>query len=169
MTDSDDPRHRFEELWDAQHAAVLAYALRRTDPDTARDVVAEAFTAAWRRIDDVPEHARLWMLGLARGALSNIRRADRRRAALTEQIATTVARDGSVESLGLADAIRDLSDRDAEALLLVAWDGLSHAEAARVVGCTTATFTVRVHRARRRLAALLGRPTTTPVVPEGSE
>ena len=45
MTASDDPRHRFEELWDTQHAAVLAYALRRTDPDTARDVVAEAFTA----------------------------------------------------------------------------------------------------------------------------
>jgi DNA-directed RNA polymerase specialized sigma24 family protein len=31
------------------------YALRRTDRDTAQDVVAETFTVAWRWLDKVPE------------------------------------------------------------------------------------------------------------------
>jgi RNA polymerase sigma-70 factor (ECF subfamily) len=45
-----------------------------------------------------------------------------------------------------------LSERDREALMLVAWDGLEHREAAIVMGCSTGALTVRVHRARRRLA-----------------
>ena len=40
--------------------------------------------------------------------------------------------------------------------MLVAWDGLDHRDAATVVGCSTSAFTVRVHRARRRLARQLG-------------
>jgi RNA polymerase sigma-70 factor (ECF subfamily) len=41
--------------------------------------------------------------------------------------------------------------------MLVAWDGLDHRDAATVMGCSTTAFTVRVHRARRRLARQLGR------------
>jgi RNA polymerase sigma-70 factor (ECF subfamily) len=50
-----------------------------------------------------------------------------------------------------------LGERDREALMLVAWDGLDHRDAATVMGCSTSAFTVRLHRARRRLAGLLGR------------
>ena len=46
-------------------------------------------------------------------------------------------------------------ERDREALLLVAWDGLSNSDAAKVLGCTTAGFAVRLHRARVRLAQAL--------------
>ena len=48
-----------------------------------------------------------------------------------------------------------LGTRNREALMLVAWDGLEHRDAARVMGCGTGAFTVRVHRARRRLARTL--------------
>jgi RNA polymerase sigma-70 factor (ECF subfamily) len=48
-----------------------------------------------------------------------------------------------------------LAERDREALRLVAWDGLSLADAARVAGTTRVAFATRVHRARRRLAAAL--------------
>ena len=48
-----------------------------------------------------------------------------------------------------------LSDDDRETLALIAWDGLQPREAALVTGCSAATFAVRAHRARRRLAALL--------------
>jgi RNA polymerase sigma-70 factor (ECF subfamily) len=40
----------------------------------------------------------------------------------------------------------------------VAWHGLSPREAARVVGCSTATFSVRLHRARKRLQQALSAP-----------
>lgn len=154
-----DRRARFERLWDAHHSAVLAYAARRTDPDEARDVVAEAFLAAWRRLDDAPADARLWLLGLARGALANSRRAARRRDALTDRVAATMRSSSDPVDRRLADALGALPERDVECLLLVAWEGLSHAEAARVSGCATATFTVRLHRARRRLRTALAQET----------
>ena len=40
--------------------------------------------------------------------------------------------------------------------MLIAWDGLEHRVAAAVMGCSTTAFTVRVHRARRRLERALG-------------
>jgi RNA polymerase sigma-70 factor (ECF subfamily) len=48
-----------------------------------------------------------------------------------------------------------LSPRDREAVLLLGWDGLSNRQAAKVLGCSVATFAVRLHRARTRLAAAL--------------
>ena len=41
--------------------------------------------------------------------------------------------------------------------MLVAWDGLEPAAAAAVLGCTKASFGMRLHRARRRFAAALER------------
>ena len=41
-------------------------------------------------------------------------------------------------------------------LALTAWDGLAPREAARVLDCTAATFSLRLHRARRRLLKELG-------------
>jgi RNA polymerase sigma-70 factor (ECF subfamily) len=51
-----------------------------------------------------------------------------------------------------------LSERDREILLLVAWDGLEPARAARALGARPGAFAVRLHRARRRLAKLLADP-----------
>jgi RNA polymerase sigma-70 factor, ECF subfamily len=48
-----------------------------------------------------------------------------------------------------------LSESDREILRLVTWEGLDAAAAASVIGCSPATFRVRLHRARRRLAASL--------------
>ncbi|MFP3939228.1 MAG: RNA polymerase sigma factor [Thermoanaerobaculia bacterium] len=52
-------------------------------------------------------------------------------------------------------ALRRLPGRDREALLLAAAGELSTPEAARVLGISTSAFKMRLHRARRRLAALL--------------
>ncbi len=43
-------------------------------------------------------------------------------------------------------------------VFLVAWEGLTTREAARSLGCSVPTFSVRLHRARRRLS---GQLTTT--------
>jgi RNA polymerase sigma-70 factor (ECF subfamily) len=52
-------------------------------------------------------------------------------------------------------ALASLSAMDRDAVTLLAWDGLSAEEAATVLDCSRATFYVRLHRARRRLAGLL--------------
>jgi RNA polymerase sigma-70 factor (ECF subfamily) len=55
------------------------------------------------------------------------------------------------------DAIERLRPVDREVLELVMWEGLTHAEAAQVLGCSTNAVAVRLHKARKRLQAELGR------------
>jgi RNA polymerase sigma-70 factor (ECF subfamily) len=117
------------------------------------DVVAETFVVAWRRLDEVPNEARPWLLGVARKTLSTQRRTKARRRSLSSKLAAQpVPRSGEQQSdLGVADALARLSEKDREAITLVAWDGLSPNEAAVVVGQSAVAFRVRLHRAKRRL------------------
>jgi RNA polymerase sigma-70 factor (ECF subfamily) len=165
---NDRPEQRFDRLW-ADHApAVLRYARRHVLPDEVEDVVAETFVVAWRRLDEVPPYGLPWLLGVARHVSANVRRGRRRQEALSGRIAAELD-DGPVwpESDG-ADAataaLHRLSDADRELLTLIAWDGLSHAEAAEALGCSRGALKVRLHRARSRFAGLLGQGTADPPV-----
>jgi RNA polymerase sigma factor (sigma-70 family) len=151
---------RFEDLFRENYAPVRGYALRRTSPEAAQDAVAETFLVAWRRLDEVPGDALPWLFAVARKVLANQRRSAGRAAALEDRLAASAADAGSRdESVGEADALRSalgrLSERDREAMMLVAWHGLSGARAAKAAGCSRTAFGVRLHRARRRLAAQL--------------
>lgn len=151
-----DDGQRLEALWNAHQRQVHGYALRRTDPASADDVLAETFAVAWRRVRDVPDDALPFLLATARRVLANQRRGDERRDALTDRLqAGAAAQAPALPDGTLANALGRLPQSDVELLLLVAWEGLSGAEAARVVGCTTAAVHVRLHRARRRLAHAL--------------
>jgi DNA-directed RNA polymerase specialized sigma24 family protein len=46
-----------------------------------------------------------------------------------------------------------MPERDVEAVLLASWYGLGPAEAAKIAGCSARAFSVRLHRARRRMSA----------------
>jgi RNA polymerase sigma factor (sigma-70 family) len=154
---------RFEDLFRENYGAVRGYALRRAAPEAAQDVVAETFLVAWRRLDDVPDDALPWLYGVARRVLANQRRSATRGAALERRLAGAESAGGSTfdpsETAGETELVRQtlgrLSDSNREALLLVAWDGLSAARAAPAAGCSRATFAVRLHRARAQLAAEL--------------
>lgn len=163
--DDDGRRSRLTALWEAHAVRVQAYALRHTDPDTAQDVVSEAFLVAWRRLDEVPEPALPWLLVVARNLVRNAHRSAARRRSLADELtrleASAPLPDGAPEALAaerdaLVRGLARLTEREREAVLLVAWDGLAPAAAADVAGCTTAAFHVRLHRARRRLAAAAG-------------
>jgi RNA polymerase sigma-70 factor (ECF subfamily) len=159
---ADEPsssRARFEDIFYAHADAVLAYALRRSDPDTAQEVVAETFTIAWRRMGDVPDPALPWLLGTARRVLANTRRASSRRRELTLRLEREPdsyqgdrTRDVDTD-LAARDALASLPPSEREAMELLAWEGLSPAEAARVLGCSRRVIAVRVHRARKKLRA----------------
>jgi RNA polymerase sigma factor (sigma-70 family) len=147
---------RFYELWRHHHGEVLAYALRRLGNEhAAEEVVADTFLVAWRRRDSVPNPTRPWLLGVARKQLANRRRGDQRRAALIAKVAASaepvIGGPPSDLSAVLAAAFNSLSVSDREVLALVAWDELKPREAAAVLNMTPALFSVRLHRARRRL------------------
>jgi RNA polymerase sigma-70 factor, ECF subfamily len=140
---------------------VLAYVRRRAaDASSAEEAVSETFLIAWRRLDAVPHEQPLpWLLGTARKVLANQRRSAKRRSPEDHvHLHSVEVRDPSppiserlAERAAFAAAFAALTDRDREVLSLVAWDGLEVREAAAVVGCTAATFSLRLHRARRRL------------------
>jgi RNA polymerase sigma-70 factor, ECF subfamily len=161
MASQFDRRGAFEELFSAHYWAVRAYVLRRAPSASAEDVVAETFLVAWRRLDTLGEDPLPWLLGVARRVLANQQRAERRRGALTTRLQDLLAgqtpgwEPPAEMSDELAIAMVRLSPHEREALLLVAWEGLDPARAARAAGCTPAAFRARLHRARRHVAATL--------------
>lgn len=148
----------FEEAFTHHHEAVLAYALRRTSSRSdAEDVTAETFAIAWRRWDERRGVDLPWLYGVARKVLANTRRSERRRRSLDDRVATEPTAHSPDHSGAvlmrrtLLAALSRLSEPDREAIFLTEWECLPAASAARVVGCSTPTFHVRMHRARRRL------------------
>ena len=163
-------RHRFEELYAAYRVLLLGYALRRTDnTDDAADVLAETFLTAWRRLDEVPpgDQARLWLYGTARRILANHRRGERRRLALTDRLRADLASsyrpaEHDWGAADLAAAFRRMPRGDQEVLALAGWEGLDPGQIATVIGCSRNAARIRLHRARRRLAAELDRVPAEP-------
>lgn len=124
------------------------------------DIVSETFLVVWRRLDDVPEPPLPWLLKVARNVAGTERRGATRRQRLWLK-----AQSGHVEGYEPGEteigdgrvlgALARLNERDREALTLVAWDGLTPAEAAVVLGEPSARFRQRLHRAGRRLRSEL--------------
>jgi RNA polymerase sigma-70 factor (ECF subfamily) len=163
--DVDDDRERFTVLYDRYRMRVWAYAASRAGGEAADEIVSETFMVAWRRFADMPSAELPWLLGVARNVMRDAVRAEARRASLTaelrrwtEEPAADVA-ESVIDRLAMLRALADLPDTDREVLTLMAWQGLSPREAARVLGCTAPTVRVRLHRARKRLVAALQAPT----------
>jgi RNA polymerase sigma-70 factor (ECF subfamily) len=155
--------NRLRDLFELYSTRVLAYAVRHIGPDQAQDVVADVFLVAWRRLDEVPEGPLPWLLVIARNTIANRRRGVARQQRLADELmalergaaSAPGADDAAVERRTMLAALRELSTAEREALLLVAWDGLSATEGAAVAGCSRNAFEVRLHRARNRLRRVL--------------
>lgn len=148
----------FQEVFRATYPDILAFLRRRTDAHVAEDLAAEVFTIAWDRWDHVPREVRPWLFGVARNLLANDQRALARRRRLelrvgNERAPTDDPMSLATTSLDLRLAWARMRDADREVLALIAWDGLTGREAAQVLGCSRAAFSVRLTRARRRLRA----------------
>lgn len=156
----------FECVFRQHYGDVSRYVARRIPADGVQDVVSETFLTAWRRYGDLHGDPLPWLLGVARRVTANYLRGDARRAALDGRLEEVerVSLGGEMEDASrLTLALATLPQRDEEALMLVAWDGLEHRVAARVVGCSTAAFTVRLHRARHKLERALKAEEDTPI------
>lgn len=165
----------FRALADRHLTDVWRFARRRcSSPEDADDVTAETLAVAWRRRHELPvdDAARLWLLGTARLVIANQRRSNGRLGRLREKVGASVVvaphvpdpadvavarSDGSLRT-----ALAALSDPDRELLLMRAWDGLAVTEIAEVLGITPNAVSVRLSKARTRLAAALAKDGTAP-------
>jgi RNA polymerase sigma-70 factor (ECF subfamily) len=155
---------RFRALYETSRARLVAYALRRVSPEDAADVVAETFAIAWRRLEDVPtgDAGPIWLFATARNVIANHRRKRARLTDLVGRIASDLRGSFALstppqdeDSLMATAALNELAESDQEVLMLVAWEGLSGAEVAAVLGCSPNAARIRVHWARVRLAEKL--------------
>lgn len=153
----DDPQG-FEEVYRRTYLPVLRFLRRRLPPTAAEDAAAEVFLVAWRNRHDVRGKELPWLFGIARRIAANTVRARDRADRLGDRIrahhdhgAEPAAEEAVLHRLGAQRVLDRLPAHEQEVLLLVAWDGLSVRDAAKVLGCSAGAFRVRMHRARRML------------------
>jgi RNA polymerase sigma-70 factor (ECF subfamily) len=162
---------RFRALYADAYADVLRFAQRRVHPSHAEDVAAEAFLVAWRRLDEAPKRfddLRAWLFGIARNCLLNARRGQGRQDALAVRVAESSRPPGGVDAdflalrVDLAAAWRQLSDAEQEVLSLTVFEDLTSPQAASVLGISSASYRLRLMRARRALRRQLELANATP-------
>lgn len=159
---------RFRALFGDHFGDVWRFARRRC-PGAAEadDVAAETFAVAWRRRDDLPcgDDARLWLFGTARLVLANQRRStergDRLRSRIEGVMPTLAPAPDPADVIAdrhddrLITALATLTDDDRELLYMRAWDGLAVSDMAALLDVTPNAVSVRLSKARTRLAAAL--------------
>jgi RNA polymerase sigma-70 factor, ECF subfamily len=169
-------RDTFEAFYRRHVEAVQRFVARRVDdPFLAADLTADIFLAA---IDSAPTYRPdrgtpvQWLYGIAR----NVVRAERRRSARElratgrvsgralvdpDDLTALVDRiDAEAQARRLYELLDRLDDDDRGLLELVAVDGLSVRDAAKVVGVSAVNARVRLHRARKALQQHLAHPIT---------
>lgn len=155
---------------------VLAYAIRRgLSWEEAEDVVGEVFVVAARRFHEAPADPIPWLIRIARNVTYTALRTRRRFNAFMGGTVDCADVESQVEGIGapsedpvsdavlarvtdkeLAKALAQLYPAEREALLMVAWDGLTARQAAAVARCSYIAFCMRLHRARKKLMSKIG-------------
>jgi RNA polymerase sigma-70 factor (ECF subfamily) len=160
-------RAAFDALYRREAAAVYRYALAMAgDAAAAADATHDAFVALATRpqgFDPARGQLGAYLAGIARHALLALRRgafevlddehADNSTAPGASPEDLQVRRQGRD---ALWRAIRALPWPQREALVLVDLQERPYAQAAAIAGCELNTLRTRLHRARQRLATLLG-------------
>jgi len=148
----------------------MIYGLTR-DRSDAEDLTQETFLGAYRALGRFRQRSSFytWVYRIAVNVSLNFlkkRSREKDRAVFDENLAPADPAAGAVASPEGASAQRELEARLGEAVealpplfkaafLMVVNQGLSHAEAARILGCTENTVSWRMHKARKLLRARL--------------
>ncbi len=168
----------FAELYDRHAPALAAWLRRRSDPDTAQELLAETFAQAWcSRQGFKPERgpARAWLFGIAQHLLFGYYRRleveNRARRRLGVVLPEPALDDDADARLDAAALRAELSARLArlpagtrEAVLLRVVEQLDYHELARRLGCSNTAARLRVSRGLRELR----REPTAILAPEGA-
>jgi RNA polymerase sigma-70 factor, ECF subfamily len=154
----------FGELVWRYRNSVYTLAVRLVGPDLAPDVTQEALIRAWRAMPRFRGDAALgtWLHRITVNTAWTLRkRATRHEAHPLEDTlvdpGTGPERAGELAEVRaeLGDAVNQLSPGQRAVLVLRDVYGWSHAEVGRELGITQTTAKVRLHRARKRVRAIL--------------
>ncbi len=136
----------------------LTYRMTGSEADAA-DLAQDAFVQAWRRLESFRSEARFssWLYRIAMNLCLNWRAREAREIRARQHWVETA--DAGAPPAGLSErrtawvqeALLRLPAKQRAAVILTLYDGMKHAEAARVLGCSEATVSWRVFAAKTRL------------------
>jgi RNA polymerase sigma-70 factor (ECF subfamily) len=149
----------FELLFDRHYSRIHRFCSARAGRDAADDLASETFVIAFRRRADYDvtyPDAAPWLFGIAVNVVRAFRRREllRRRTADPGLFAVGSPADSSEES-GRSDALRaalrGLSARDRDLIVLFAWAGLTYGQLGESLGMPVGTVRSRLSRVREHL------------------
>jgi RNA polymerase sigma factor (sigma-70 family) len=161
----------FAAIFDRYYGVIHSYAARRLGPALADDVAAETFLiafAARQKYDRSRPEARPWLFGIACNLIARHARAEVREYRALARACVPETAEGDPDRIEgrldaqayrgpLAAALAEVPQGDRDVLLLVAWAQLTSEEAGEALGIPAGTARSRLHRARRRIRAALGK------------
>jgi len=134
----------------------------------AQDLAQETFIQAYHSLEQFEDRSKFstWLYRIAVNKCLNWRKAMGRRSNLHETWAVEREREaavhahrtvegGDARSVAIQQALLKLSDEQRAAIVLTVYEEMSHAEAAKVLGCSETTVSWRIFVARRKLKQLL--------------
>lgn len=155
----------FEELIRQHQRMIHALTYRMTGSlADAEDRAQETFLRAWEQIGTFRGGAKFstWLYRIAVNACLNWKQSEARRFQLHARAAEEFSAQhaGDENSCGnqaneIQSALLNLPAKQRAAIVLTIYDGLNHAEASRILGCSETTVSWRVFAAKRKLKRLL--------------
>lgn len=156
-----DDSEAFRELFNRFYPMIYSYCYRAClDRAGAQDIAQETFIKAARALETfrLGSSFKAWLYRIATNAAHDWRR-DRVRQGKIAEIPKDCLPGGAPESQpdysAVTAALEALPEDLRLAMVLVYYEGMNHADAARVLGCAETTVSWRVFRAKRRLKKLL--------------
>ena len=125
----------------------------------AEDLTQETFIAAFQQLDSFRGESKFssWLYRIATNRCLNWRQRDARRGKAYEtwgrerEAASITEPSADAISVQVQQALLKLDDKQRAAMVLTTYEGMNHAEAARVLGCSETTVSWRIFAARRKL------------------
>lgn len=166
----------FEELVRNHQRMIHSLTFRMTGSlADAEDLAQETFIRAYEQIGTFRGTAKFstWLYRIAVNTCLNWRQSEARRFQLHAHAAEEISAQNAENSLAgneaneVQAALLKLPAKQRAAIVLTIYDGLHHAEAAQVLGCSETTVSWRVFAAKRKLKRLLTARRIAPI--EGQE
>jgi len=153
----------FAALFHRHHTALHAFVFRLClDASGAEDIVQDAFIKAARSLAGFRGEAsfRNWLYRIAMNTTRDWQRSAIRQKQAAEELemdAGVAATERRADFGQVHEALAALAEEMRHAVVLVYYEGMNHAQAARVLGCAETTVSWRIFRARRQLKELLSK------------
>jgi RNA polymerase sigma-70 factor, ECF subfamily len=134
----------------------LTYRMSGSEADGA-DLAQEAFVQAWRRLAEFRGEARFssWLYRIAVNHCLNWKAKQAREAKARTEWGNALVSLGGTPAAGREEQVQQgllqLPPKQRAAIVLTVYDGLSHAEVARILSCSETTVSWRVFAARAKL------------------